>query len=59
MLDRTMTLAIVTPTIKGNGFFFLEYPPACPSTTSRKKSGYGNYNKLNWMKLVVFTTFAV
>jgi hypothetical protein len=55
MLDRTMTLAIATPTIKGNGFF----PPACPSTTLRKKRGYARYNKLNWMKLMVFTTFAV
>jgi hypothetical protein len=54
-----MTLAIVTPTIKDNGFFFLEYPPACPSTTSRKKRGYAHYNKLNRMKLMVFTTFAV
>jgi hypothetical protein len=58
MLDRTMTLAIVTPTIKDNGFFFLEDPPACPSTTSRKKRGYAHYNKLNWMKLIVFTTSA-
>ena len=59
MLDRTMTLAIATPTIKDNGFFFLEDPAACPSTNLRKKRGYAHYNKLNWMKLMVFTTFAV
>ena len=47
MLDRTMTLAIVTPTIKDNGFLFLEDPPDFLSTTTMKKRECANYNKSN------------